>query len=118
MVRCTQSQVRAKNCSIIRAGAVHTSTSARVACSITHTGAESEAVATRDTASEGSTGAVAVFIWISSGQLVAPNALMLVQKTHKELVRRNHGNVPREVVGTIKQSKLLGLGTINNVAFP
>ena len=40
-----------------------------------------------------------------------------VTNARTELVRRNHGDVSREVVGTIEQNKLLGLGTINNVAF-
>ena len=52
--------------SITGAGFVYTSTGASVACSITDTGAEGEAVAARGAASEGSTGAVAVSVWISS----------------------------------------------------
>ena len=50
----------------------------RASSSITDTGGEGEAVAARGAASEGSTGAVAVSVWISSRQLVAANVLMLL----------------------------------------
>ena len=73
---------------IISAGMVYTlvlcrtSTGAGVACLITGTGAEGEAVAARDAAGEGATyssnRAVAVSVWITSGGLVAANVLMLL----------------------------------------
>ena len=40
-----------------------------------------------------------------------------VADAETELIRRNYGDVSREIAGTVEQNKLLGLGTINNVAF-